>query len=112
MDRTACQTPPEHCSGGLVPVNAMLNRDKARKLHVSPQDAFACYSHYLTGVAGYERVGSKEFRPPGGGPILVLTRPGRYGGAMRKGKPGTGTSATRYMPRSGRKHCRSGVFVG
>jgi len=95
-----------------MPVNAMLNREKSKRLHVSPRDAFRCYSRYLIEIAGFERVGSKEFRPPGGGEILVLTRPGRYGGKMRKGKPGTGTSATRFMPRSARKTTRSGLIIG
>jgi len=68
------------------------------KAHNSAPEAFKCHARYLIKVLGYEQVGSREFRPPDGGPILVLTKKCRFGGVLRKGK-GSGEGGNRVMPR-------------
>lgn len=82
-----CNTPPEKCSGKIIKVNhAQVN--KILKAHSRPQEAFICYSSYLQNQ-GYRKVGTREFLPAGGeGPILVISRPGKYGLRLRKGKEG------------------------
>lgn len=110
--RYICQTPKDHCKGGKGGTSQALNRKNAMKMHSTPQEAFACYASYLVSQ-GYERLSSREFRPPGGGPIEVLTKPCRYGGRLRKGKGGDkGTATSRYMPDSKAKTCRAGVVIG
>jgi hypothetical protein len=84
-----CGTPSHECTGGgavLAPGIAA----HVSKVHNSPSEAFRCYVRWLKSQ-GYEAVGQREFRPPDGGPILVLTKKCRFGGRLRSGKMG------RYM---------------
>ena len=82
MRRSAylCGVPPEKCCGSHA------NKQKAipekSKVHGGRDQAFRCMVSYLKGE-GYEQIGSREFRPSGGGPIRVLTRPGKFGGRLR-----------------------------
>jgi len=43
---------------------------------------------YLLG-SGYHQIGMREFSPPDGGPVRVLTRPSHFGGRLRMGKEGS-----------------------
>jgi hypothetical protein len=85
-----CQTPDQHCGAAVVQVNARMG--KSAKAHGSSTEAFLCYKRYLVNVCGYTQIGGREFRPPDGGPILVLTKKIRYGARLRGGKQG------RYQP--------------
>ena len=87
--RVLCGVPKEYCIGGPLVTKQMLNTDKC---HGSHDDAFRCMAHYLTKVLGYTRIGGREFRPPDGGPIKVLTKKIRYGERIVAGKEG------RFMP--------------
>ena len=94
-----CQTPQALCCGAKTGTSQSLNRKDSMKAHSSPEEAFKCYSNYLQSI-GYERVGSREFRPPDGGPIEILTKKCRYGARLRRGKSelkGT-TSSGVFMP--------------
>ena len=81
-----CGTPDEHCSGG----NVSLPK-RSVKAHNTPEEAFACFRRYLLKVLGYTAVDGcgRSFRPPDGGPVLVLTKKSRYGGTLRTGKADT-----------------------
>ena len=73
------------------------------KVHSTPTEAYRCKARYLTKVLGYKRLDSAHcFQPPDidgePQPILVLTRPGRFGGVMRAGKGGGEVKAKRIMP--------------
>lgn len=85
-----CGTPKEYCSGGSFVMADSVNRTTTQA-HNSPSEAFDCYKHYLLRT-GHEMIGPREFRPPDGGPILVLTKKSRFGARLREGKFG------RYMP--------------
>ena len=91
-----CGVPREHCTGYKVPVSSGLGKDTWA--HGDRASAFRCKRNYLVKVLGYTQVGNREFSPPDGGPILVLTKKIRFGGRLRKGKRGTGHSGTRDMP--------------
>jgi len=109
--KVACQTPKKECTGGLTAVNNnLVGQGSPRKLHSSSEEAFQCYSSFLL-RNGYTQVGSREFRQPDGG-ILMLSKRSRYGAVMRKGKSDTGKAGNRFMPRSGRKHCTNGIIIG
>lgn len=111
MNKYVCQTPQEFCTGGLCATNNGFNRTKNLRMHSSPETAFKCHSQWLV-KAGYEKLGSREFRQPEGG-ILILTKPCRYGGKMRKGKNDLGgKKAKRFMPASIRKTAKGGVVIG
>jgi len=86
-----CGTPDNECSGGNMRTSNSYRG--LRKAHGSHTEAFNCYKKYLL-KQGYEQIGSREFRPPDGGPIRVLTKKSRFGGKMRKGKLGE-----RWMPK-------------
>ncbi len=106
MNKYACNTPSDHCSGSLETMNNLFSKTKNRKLHVTSEDAFKCYERHLLST-GHERIGSREFRQPNGEGILVLTKKCRYGGRMRLGKEGN-----RYVPKSARKSMKHGLIVG
>jgi hypothetical protein len=80
-----CGVPGEHCSGATVQTSAGIRGDVVYA-HNTHEEAFKCRARYLVRVWGYQRVGQREFRPPDGGPILVLTKKSRFGGELRKGK--------------------------
>lgn len=88
MSRTVvlCGVPEEHCTAGYADVSSGLR--KHIKAHANPEDAFRCMRHYLVKVLGYTQIGAREFRPPDGSPITVLTKRSRYGGRLRRGKMG------------------------
>ena len=100
MNKWVCQTPTSHCSGGTGVVIPSLH---GLRLHQSPEDAFRCYARYLKHVRGYIQIGGREFSPPGGGPVEVLTRKSKYGARLRHGKEG------RWMPKGPRN---SGIVRG
>ena len=87
-----CGVPAHHCTGGTLQTDQQLG---TTKVHSSHEEAFRCYSRYLTRVKGYKRIGPREFAPPDGGPVLVLTKKSRFGAHLRKGKEG------RLMPKRG-----------
>lgn len=92
-------------------MNNGFNRDKSLKIHSTPQEAFKCYSQHLERT-GHEKISSREFRLPEGG-ILVLTKPSRYGGKLRKGKNDLkGSSGARFMPDSVGHSTKGGVVIG
>jgi hypothetical protein len=71
------------------------------KTHVKSSDAFACYRRWLL-AQGYEEVGPHDFRPPQGGPILVLNKPSHFGGKLRQGKGLQGSpDVKRFEPMNG-----------
>lgn len=86
-----CPTPKDKCTGGTYPFLPGLGG--SIRAHSSSDEAFRCYRRYLVKFEGYEPIGPREFRPPDGGPILVLAKRSRFGTAMRLGKEG------RHMPR-------------
>lgn len=71
------------------------------KAHASPMDAFNCHKRWLI-TRGFKQIGPREFRPPDGGPIEVLTKKSRFGARLRTGK------GKRLM---GHRHT-SGVIIG
>lgn len=86
-----CGVPFEYCEGGMKACSGGIRDSRhygtnAVKAHGSRSSARLCYVHYITRALGYIRVGGREFRPPDGGPILVLTKAIRFGGRLRKGK--------------------------
>lgn len=87
-----CGTPKEHCGGSLLPTSDKWKGSP--KGHGSRADAMHYYGNYLKSQ-GYEQIGSREFKSPNGGPVLVLTKVSRFGGRMRKGKE------KRVMPKDG-----------
>lgn len=97
-----CGTPEKFCTGSGTGVSKGISGGSAikrHKLHSSGDDAFRCYKQFLINQRGCVEVGSREFRLPEGG-VLVLTKKSRFGGRLRSGKTGvSGTGASRYMPR-------------
>lgn len=79
--RYLCGVPDTYCSG--VMSSAMR---KGKKLHSSSPEAFRCMERYLLKHKGYTKVGNREFAAPDNGPITVLEKKSRYGGALRPGK--------------------------
>lgn len=97
MRRYMCGTPAKSCGGGQMETNGGFQR-----VHVSPQEAFKCYRRHLV-LEGYELIGSRELRPPGGGPILVLSKPSHFGGELRGGKRAANMgNAKRLNPKNGK----------
>ena len=86
-----CPTPKQFCMGGNLTMSNSITR-RTTKAHGSPGEAFACYKHYLVHELGYTQVGAREFSPPDGGPVTVLTKKSRFGARLRPGKLG------RHMP--------------
>lgn len=99
--RVLCGVPREYCTGGKLITDQSLGTNKC---HISRGAAFDCRVNHLVNVLGYKQIGSKEFSPPDGGRILVLTKRIRYGGLLRSGK-----EQTRFMP-AGRSN--SGIIIG
>ena len=97
----ACGVPRINCSGQLAKVSHGLDNSQI-KTHSTHDGAFACMSAYLIKI-GYTRIGGREFSPPDGGPVRVLTKRTRYGAPLRNGKEGN-----RHMP----CYHRSGIVVG
>jgi hypothetical protein len=93
-----CGVPSIHCSGGKLRTDQSLTE----KCHGSSEEAFKCMRRYLLNVLHYKAVGNREFAPPNGGRVRVLTKKCRYGGRLRTGKAGE-----RYQPEEGR-----GLIVG
>ena len=92
-----CGTPENYCNGSVA---AMSNSWRgSHKSHTDRVQAFKCYARYLTRVKGYTKVGSREFKPSDGGPILVLTKKIRFGGELMRGKSGGETKSKRKMPK-------------
>lgn len=85
-----CGVPKELCNGGTVLTNKSLGG--SIKAHGTSEEAFKCHKRYLLSQ-GYEQIGSRDFRPPDGGPILILSKKSKFGGKLRKGK------ADRWMPK-------------
>jgi len=106
MRRYLCGVPREHCRGALV----TAPHKAGMKVHGSSTEAFNCMTKYLL-KQGYTRVGGREFRPPNGGPIRVLTKKSRFGGALRRGKNLAGTQGTRVAFMGGRHAGGTGGVV-
>ncbi len=107
MRKYVCGVNPSECSGAVLQTSAGL-RGKIVKAHGSPLEAFRCKRRDLL-RQGYKEVGMREFSPPDGGPILVLTKKSRFGAALRGGKRGGGLASetSRVMPL---KRTGGGVF--
>ena len=84
-----CGVPTEHCIGARYVTDQQL----PPKCHASHSAAFNCMKRYLVSVMGYEQIGSRDFRPPDGGPIRILTKRSKYGARLRTGK-----MQERFMP--------------
>jgi hypothetical protein len=84
-----CGVPAQFCTGSNSSVSSAFKHNA--KLHGSSEDAAKCYGKYLI-KQGYKQVGSREYAPPDGGPIHVLTKKCRFGSRFRGGK------ADRQMP--------------
>lgn len=80
----ACGVPAERCCGSICKSNKWV-ASQIKKAHGSSQAAFDCMKNYLI-KQGYTKIGSREFSPPDGGPVRVLTKKRRYGARMRQGK--------------------------
>ena len=93
-----CGVPKEHCNGAHIAMNARMGGPSGMKAHGSPEEAFRCKARYLKKVLGYKQIGGREFAPPDGGPVMVLTKKSRFGGVIRAGKGGDTGKPTRYMP--------------
>lgn len=97
-----CGVPKDKCQGFYTPANGGLG--KGVYAHGSNQQAFACHKAYLLSL-GFKQIGSKEFVDPETGYVRVLTRPGKFGGILRKGKTGEkgGGAGKRVVPKVGKK---------
>lgn len=90
-----CNTPKEYCTGSSYITDQHIHP----KAHGSRAEAFRCHARYLKKVEGYTQIGSREFRPNDGGPVLVMSKKSRYGSRLRRGKGESGrVEASRYMP--------------
>ena len=87
-----CGVPDGECSGDLTITGPKWSGH--RKVHTTREEAFRCKAKHLTRL-GYTQVGSQEFSPPDGGPVLALTKKSRFGDRARRGKE------NRYMPDRG-----------
>lgn len=92
-----CGSPDHHCTGAPFVTDQQL---RSRKAHATSEEAFRCYAHHLL-LDGYTQIGSREFKPPGGGPVRLLTKKSRFGGNLRGGKE------SRYQPERG-----AGLIIG
>lgn len=90
VDVYICGVVDSLCTGSVKKVSNGIG--KARKAHMSGKEAFRCKARSLLSQ-GYAQLDSRAFSPPDGvGPIVVLSRPSKYGCRLRPGKEG------RYMP--------------
>lgn len=78
-----CSVPKGDCSGGEKQVEP---RARLARVHDSPEEVKACIRAYLL-QQGYTAGRNREFTPPDGGPVLVISK--RPGMALRRGKEGT-----------------------
>lgn len=95
----ACGVAKEYCNGTSFSMSKSIE-NAIKKFHRSPVEAFNCHRADLL-RQGYTQVGPREFSPPDGGPIRVLTKKSRFGGLLRGGKRGEANSGgppTRMMP--------------
>lgn len=93
MRRWLCGVPGESCTGALLTVNK-----EGRRMHATPQEAFACFKRHLTD-RGYTPIGTREFAAPHTGEITLLSRPSKFGTPLRLGKrgeAGTGIDGNRW----------------
>jgi len=104
MRMYTCGVPAVDCNGSSVTTSFGIRC--VRTAHNSSTEAFKCRTRYLIKVLGYTKegptgpLGAREFCPPDGGPILVLTKKSRFGGVLRRGKGGE-QGASRVMPYKG-----------
>jgi len=98
MKFSICGVPVQHCSGSEAILSSHMRKMPQPKIHSSSESAFNCHARYLVDVLGYERRGSREFSPPDGGPIRVLTKKSRFGGGLRRGKSPDKKKGGRLMP--------------
>ena len=95
-----CGVPNARCSGGTILTNSSIGGGTNQmKAHSDPVEAFKCHKKMLLDD-GWKQRGSREFSPPGGGPIKVLTKQSKFGTRLRMGKNQEG-KGSRYMPYSG-----------
>ena len=91
-----CNTPFNDCTGGNN-----KNGGK-RKLHSSRAEAFRCYTRWLKSQ-GYTQLKPTQYAPPDGGPVLLISKPSKYGLRMKgEGPKGKG----RYI-----RHHNSECFI-
>ena len=114
MRRYLCGVPARSCRGQVTVMVAGMRRrvGDTPKVHSSPQEAFECHAAWLL-EQGYQRVSRREFKTPEG-PILVLSKPRKFGAPMRLGKTiEGGSSGSRVVPKKVGKHApMGGVIVG
>lgn len=103
MRKYTCGVPDHFCSAGLVQASQGMI-----KLHSSSEEAFNCHKKYLLSQ-GFIQLKGNEFRPPNGGPVRVLTRPGRFGGVYRQEKNIDG-KGNRVVPKV-HKQSKSGLIA-
>ena len=96
-ERILCGVPVASCGG----TGYVTKQQISPKAHGSRDEAFRCMRRHLI-AQGYVPIGPREFRPPDGGCILVLTKKSRFGGRLRTGKRAEGgTTTSRFMPDRG-----------
>lgn len=84
-----CGVPNASCCGSVTPTNNGIRSKEAIKTHPQPEQAFACMRRHLINDLGYKQIGGRDFMPPDGGPVRVLTKQSRFGQQLRPGKEGT-----------------------
>lgn len=78
-----CGVPEGACTAGKKKVSQGIG--KFIKAHSDHTEAFNCHVKWLLSQ-GYERIGSREFKPSDGGYVRVLTKKSRFGARLRNGK--------------------------
>ncbi len=99
--RVLCGVPEEHCIGGALSTDQRLG---TAKCHGGHSDAYRCYARYLIRVKGFTWLGGRDYRPPDGGPIRILTKKIRFGSRLTTGK------FDRFMPEK-REAGNRGVII-
>jgi hypothetical protein len=82
MIGVVCPVPMASCSGAVLDAG---NCAKRVKYHQTHDEVLNCEGRHLV-AQGYTRLSRKEYRPPNGGEILLLSR--KPGARVRKGKQG------------------------
>lgn len=95
-----CGVPRDKCTGGQENLNAGLQGP--RKVHPTSEAAFNCHKNFLISQ-GYTQVGSRDFSPPDGGPVRVLTKKSKFGARLRNGKEGTRNMSNVKIKGGGRR---------
>ncbi len=81
-----CPVPPQRCSGATLDSGpGGVKTGGRRKVHASPSQVLDCERRYLR-EEGYEQLSPHDYRPPDGGPVMVLSR--SPGAIVRTGKAG------------------------